>query len=161
MEKKIHLFMCSRCAMPDDLEVGTVQNCSDCGGKVIDTGKSYEEWESVLEQMPDAPPKLPDSEYFDFCDVFEFVRKQVIDPLGTYNPEEEKAVHRRYAVPTGLHCPRCSSTNIQGNQGGFEYAFGNGVGSSGYGWNSATSDNLVITGRNRCKCNTCGYTWRP
>ena len=151
MEKKVHLFMCCR----------TTHRCPECGGEVIDTGKSRDEWEAALEQMPDAPPKLPISQRFPIEDLFEFIRKQVIDPLGTFDPEEEQAVLRRYAVPSAPHCPRCFSTNIQGNQGGFEYAFGNGVGSSGYGWNSATSDNLVITGRNRCKCNTCGYTWRP
>ncbi len=155
MEKKIHLFMCNRCAMPDDLEVGTVQRCSDCGGKVIDTGKSYEEWEAALDQMPDAPAKLPNSEYFDFEDVFEFVRKQVIDPLGSYDPKMEREVLQRTAIPSGLHCPRCSSTNID-TCGGYEYG-SNGVGSSGYGWDSG--DGLVATGyRNVCK--NCGYKWQ-
>lgn len=155
MEKKVHLFICCKCAIPDDFEAGTVKYCGECGGEFIDTGKSYEEWESILEQQPDAPPKLPDSDYFDEFDVIDFVKKQVIDPLGTFDQKEQDKRYLRHAVSTGLHCPRCFSTNID-TCGGYEYG-SNGVGASGYGWDSG--DGLVATGyRNVCK--NCGYKWQ-
>ncbi len=152
-------FICIKCGDTPWIEEGDSLICEECGGQLIDTGKTLTEWSTLYRQRY----SIKKSKNIDGRKLNDFIREIVVEPLGTFN--ETLQINRRSKydrmLNEKLHCPRCSSTNIQGNQGGFEYAFGNGVGSSGYGWNSETSDNLVITGRNRCKCNTCGYTWRP
>ncbi len=90
-----------------------------------------------------------------FDSVLAFAHKQVIAPMGTFDQKIVDEINEQIEESKKLHCPRCFSTNVE-TDGGYEYG-SNGVGASGYGWDSG--DGLVATGyRNVCK--NCGYKWQ-
>ncbi|WP_251615141.1 hypothetical protein [Senimuribacter intestinalis] len=62
-----NLFLCNKCDFfreeADFLENPSLtRTCPFCGkkhgGQLTNTGKSYEEWEAILEQQPDAPLRI-------------------------------------------------------------------------------------------------------
>ncbi len=163
MKDRGKLFLCNKCGaakFETDFLKHPTFSCNFCGathgGKYIDSGKSFQEWESILEQQPDAPPKPEALNHFMLEDVISFACKQTIKPMGTFDQSIVDEIDEKLRIQRNRpHCPRCSSTNID-TCGGYEYG-SNGVGSSGYGWDSG--DGLVATGyRNVCK--NCGYKWQ-
>ncbi len=156
MSTKLHYYLCTCCGLPNEFKAGTIATCPECGGRYIDSGKTYKDWESAYEQQPDS---LPRDEIFNVLNpsaVHDFIRKQVIEPLNTFNKETRDAVLQRSTIPTGLHCPRCFSTNVETDGGGVEYG-SDGIGSTGPGWD--LGNGLVATINDRGICKNCGYMW--
>ena len=145
-------FICIKCGDVPWIDEGDSLICEECGGQLIDSGKTRNEWKKLYSQCH--PNKK--SNTIKGYDIDDFIRKAVIDSLGTFNETlqhniRSKRIRMRNETP---RCPRCSSTNIE-TCGGYEYG-SNGVGSSGYGWD--TEGDLVITGYHKV-CKSCGYTW--
>ena len=159
-----NLFLCNKCDFfreeADFLENPSLtRTCPFCGkkhgGQLTNTGKSYEEWEAILEQQPDAPPKnrlgcTP------FDSVLAFAHKQVIAPMGTFDQKIVDEINEQIEESKKLHCPRCFSTNVETDGGGVEYG-SDGIGSTGPGWD--LGNGLVATRNDRGICKNCGYMW--
>ena len=70
--------------------------------------------------------------------------------MGTFDQKIVDEINEQIEESKKLHCPRCFSTNVE-TDGGYEYG-SNGVGASGYGWDSGdglvTSAKIAVTNGN-------------
>lgn len=162
MKDRGKLFLCNKCGSfkhEDSFLKEPSFSCYLCGsnhgGQYIDTGKTFEEWASILEQMPDAPPKTQFGT-MPFKKVLTFAFKQVIEPMGTFDQRIVDEIEGQRIEHNRPHCPRCFSTNVETDGGGVEYG-SNGIGSTGPGWD--LGNGLVATINDRGICKNCGYMW--
>ena len=149
MTRMLNEFICTKCGDTPWVDEGDPLICEECGGQLIDTGKTLTEWSTLYRQRY----SIKKSKNIDGRKLNDFIREIVVEPLGTFN--ETLQINRRSKydrmlnVPSGLHCPRCFSTNIEIRDGYDD--------SSDYVWDS--NDGSTSTGC-RKRCRNCGYKWQ-
>lgn len=171
MLKFHNVMVCKKCGYTRDIFWGSDRtqilnptHCTKCGGELIDTGKTDDEWEPFfLEANPEIDPNQHNS-----IQVFNWISHLYLegDPEALAKNEErikaEEIANKRELEEWNRtpRCPKCGSSNLGRAKQGFKWGRAvAGAAITGF-LDVGAAAGAIGSGKMVNVCNQCGHKWK-